>query len=442
MGFGFPSSSCVAEETRQAYRTPRSCGELPRKFLSQPDFHSVTQKLPKYQTKPLHCQLVLVNFPCARVHTPIRGTRKVFLALRPSPGDASAPAGRTSSITCTFFERAIQMAAHRQKSSSRKSIIAQIRKLSSELGRPPRREEFSVRTGISVYFVMRHFRRWSEALEQAGQQLYYHKVRRASDPMEDWGRVVRSLRKSPTVIEYRREGGLFAPRSFSRLFGHWSDVPQSFREFAATRPQWTDVVQILDACKKAPRRRWSSSGSFEHPNGPGPAEGAGDLAATRDGGGVATGDPVDFEHLRNAPVNESGVVFLFGIVSARLGYQIEAIQSRFPDCEARLKCDDGKWRRVRIEFEYESLNFVRHGHDVKGCDTIVCWKHNWPKCPVKVIELSSELARLAKAEKMPPRPPRRSKKHSPRRSKSPRRPSAHHNRTTGATRPKRRRQNR
>jgi hypothetical protein len=32
---------------------------------------------------------------------------------------------------------------------------------------------------------------------------------------------------------------------------------------------------------------------------------------------------------------------------------------------------------------------MAHGHDPKGCDIIVCWRHNWKKCPknLEVIEL-------------------------------------------------------
>jgi hypothetical protein len=26
-------------------------------------------------------------------------------------------------------------------------------------------------------------------------------------------------------------------------------------------------------------------------------------------------------------------------------------------------------------------------HDPKGCDLIVCWEHNWPECPLEVLEL-------------------------------------------------------
>ncbi len=49
----------------------------------------------------------------------------------------------------------------------------------------------------------------------------------------------------------------------------------------------------------------------------------------------------------------------------------------------------GKWQRVRIEFEYESRNFYKHRHSHKGCDVIVCWRHNWKECPrdLEVIEL-------------------------------------------------------
>jgi hypothetical protein len=42
---------------------------------------------------------------------------------------------------------------------------------------------------------------------------------------------------------------------------------------------------------------------------------------------------------------------------------------------------------VRIEFEFRSRTFRDHGHDPDGCDLIVCWEHNWPECPLEVVEL-------------------------------------------------------
>jgi hypothetical protein len=101
------------------------------------------------------------------------------------------------------------------------------------------------------------------------------------------------------------------------------------------------------------------------------------------------GEPFDRSPLTNAPMNELGVVLLFGMVAADMGFQVESLQGKFPDCEAKREVSPGKWQRCRIEFEYESKNFHLHGHDPKGCDVIVCWRHNWRECPaeLEVIEL-------------------------------------------------------
>jgi hypothetical protein len=46
-----------------------------------------------------------------------------------------------------------------------------------------------------------------------------------------------------------------------------------------------------------------------------------------------------------------------------------------------------RFQRLKIEFEKDSRNFQKHGHDPNGCDLIVCWEHNWPECPVEVLAL-------------------------------------------------------
>jgi hypothetical protein len=102
------------------------------------------------------------------------------------------------------------------------------------------------------------------------------------------------------------------------------------------------------------------------------------------------GEPFDRSPMTNAPVNELGVMVLFGMVAAGLGLQVESVQGKFPDCVAKRQVAPGKWQYLRIEFEYESKNFKLHGHDPKGCDMIVCWRHNWKECPaeIEVVELS------------------------------------------------------
>ena len=107
------------------------------------------------------------------------------------------------------------------------------------------------------------------------------------------------------------------------------------------------------------------------------------------GAGVVYGAPISFRGLRHAPINEQGVVFLFGMVSYEIGFIVEAVHAAYPDCEAKRCVDrrNERWQRVRIEFEFCSSNFRDHGHDPSGCDVIVCWEHDWPDCPLEVVEL-------------------------------------------------------
>jgi len=109
------------------------------------------------------------------------------------------------------------------------------------------------------------------------------------------------------------------------------------------------------------------------------------------------GTPIDFRDLRHAPINEQGVVYLFALVSRDLGFTVEAIGTKFPDCEAMRRVSSKKgdrWQRIHIEFEYYSSDFRKHGHKVEGCDIIVCWKHDWIECPIEVIELSDVIKKL------------------------------------------------
>lgn len=104
-------------------------------------------------------------------------------------------------------------------------------------------------------------------------------------------------------------------------------------------------------------------------------------------------DLINFRGLVYSPVNENGVIFIFGKVIEDLNMYIEEIKTGFPDCVGRRFTGRG-WKKVYIEFEYKSSHFRDHGHDPKGCDLIVCWEHDWPECPVEVIELKEEIKTL------------------------------------------------
>jgi len=106
------------------------------------------------------------------------------------------------------------------------------------------------------------------------------------------------------------------------------------------------------------------------------------------------GAAIDVHGLRHAPINELGVVLLFGMLAEQLGFVIEGVQQGFPDCEAKLRRQDGTYEGVRIEFEFRSSEFLRHRHDPLACDILVCWLHDWSDCPVEVIALSDVIERL------------------------------------------------
>jgi hypothetical protein len=116
------------------------------------------------------------------------------------------------------------------------------------------------------------------------------------------------------------------------------------------------------------------------------------------------GAPMSLPAMAYEPVNEMGVMVLFSMMAHQLGFVIESVQSAFPDCEAKIEVEPGRWQHFRIEFEYESRGFKQHGHDPSQCDLIVCWRHNWKNCPpnIQVLELSKLVAQLS--PRFTPRP--------------------------------------
>lgn len=183
--------------------------------------------------------------------------------------------------------------------------------------------------------------------------------------------------------------GKYSRNTFDR-FGKWIDVPDAFKKYAESNGEWEDVLNILDnASLKIKKKKPNLKKKARH---------VVDKKGLHDklNGRPIYGDSIDFRGLRHVPVNEQGVVFLFGMVDRELGYLVEATQSGFPDCEAKRKISRSKWQTVQIEFEYESRNFLEHGHDPEKCDVVICWKHNWPECPEKleIVALSKLIEKL------------------------------------------------
>jgi len=85
------------------------------------------------------------------------------------------------------------------------------------------------------------------------------------------------------------------------------------------------------------------------------------------------GELINFRGLVYSPVNEQGVVFLFGRILDDLNMYIEEVRIKCPDCVARRYTRKG-WELVYVEFEYLASNFIAHGHEKDKVDMIVCWE--------------------------------------------------------------------
>ena len=288
---------------------------------------------------------------------------------------------------------------------TREEIIAAIQTCARKLGRTPTRAELKKMAGVSLSRVKYLFRGMTFALREAGLD---PKGRGHLIPTDElllqWAQVVRKMGKLPGMLRYRSLGkSTHVP--FIRRYGSWHAVPGAFRKMAREKQiekEWKDVLAIIEAAHEAelhkkiacPGRRDRSLGAMSdemsqtEPETWNPRANEYSRRKLLPGRALA-GPPMDFAGLAHEPANELGVVFFFGTQAHALGFHVLTFQQDFPDCEAMREVRPGKWQRVRIEFEYESRNFVKHGHAHDGCDLIVCWRHNWAGCPksIEVVEL-------------------------------------------------------
>jgi len=276
--------------------------------------------------------------------------------------------------------------------SAKQHISDSIRAIARGLGRAPTRSEFVGLAEISEYSVSQCFSSWNDAVRSAGLHANTMNVSlEDSELLKDWGETVRTNRAIPARRAYRR-AGKYDPRTLERRFGPWSSLPDVFLNFAKDNPEWADVVALLPI--PALGQKHGSNDDSASPIPPKKTR----HVPLKDR--ATYGNPTHFRGLRQEPVNEQGVVLLFGMLAKELGYVIEAVQTGFPDCEAMRQVTPERWQRVHIEFEFESRNFRDHGHPSTGCDVIVCWRHNWDDCPqdIEVLELSNVVKSLSYSE--------------------------------------------
>src|ERR1017187_89422 len=90
------------------------------------------------------------------------------------------------------------------------------------------------------------------------------------------------------------------------------------------------------------------------------------------------GRPIKVHGMAYAPISENGVIYLFGRLAPRLGFNVERIHPHCPDC---IATHNGV--RKRIEFEFRASEFETHDHSPKKADMVVCWADDWGDRPKK-----------------------------------------------------------
>lgn len=267
----------------------------------------------------------------------------------------------------------------------REEILTEIRRVAEKLGvKQLARREFARHSRVSASTVRDTFASWNRAVQEAGLEPIVGHVPLSkkipdSDLLQEVIRLTQELGKKPSAREMA-------------AFGQYSKKPYIKR--------WGSFVKARDLAYRKlgfPEIATEATGGESVVSGdkPGPTELV--IPPThkpkerRVRKKIQFGEPIDFRGLRFAPVNEQGVVYLFGMISRELGFLIESIRTEYPDCEGkrRVSAREGRWEHVLIEFEYKSSRFQEHGHSPDKCDLIVCWIHDWEDCPLEVLELKS-----------------------------------------------------
>jgi hypothetical protein len=273
-------------------------------------------------------------------------------------------------------------ASERQRLPSREQCVSELTRVANALRRPHLTSaEYDKHGHLSSYRITRVFGTWHAALQEAGLVPSPRFIREVplSVLADDFLRASIDLGRVPTINQLTRRSK-HASHTFSGKHGGY----QTFKERAITH-LFSTPARIPPAIKRhfeaelarlLPGVSPSSEGSPAAPH--------------------RRGRTLNFRAFLYAPTSEHDVVQLFGSVADELGFEIVGNRSAFPDCEARRTRPGSRETLVRclIEYEFASSDYRRHKHPSTGCDLVVCWQHDWPECPIEVLELQTAIRKL------------------------------------------------
>ncbi len=213
---------------------------------------------------------------------------------------------------------------------TKQQIIEEIRRIAIDRGvKSLRQRDFTKHSKISLSTVRYHFGNWNDAVKEAGLiPIDPTDVIRKKELIDDSELLL-------DLIRLYKENGKEPTWSLINAKGKYSTKPY--------RDRWKSIKEaFLIAKQKFPER---ISSEIKKPDTEQqeiesikviPQTVKPKVTKKRR---IIFGEPIDFRGLRFAPVNEQGVVYLFGMISHELGFLIESIRTEYPDCEGK-RCFD------------------------------------------------------------------------------------------------------
>lgn len=278
---------------------------------------------------------------------------------------------------------------------TKEQILDEIKRIALKLGVTSlKRNDFQKNSRISLSTVSYHYGSWNKAVKEAGltptdneeilKSMHKKNIIEDSALLSELVRLYNDYNTIPTESLINSKGK-YSTRPYKKRWGNISNAFKTAqKEFNIDLKNYQEGVAIKvnndnnSLIERMPIIPETIKLNKQKPRN------------------VIYGEPINFRGLQYAPVNEQGVVYLFGMISLELGFLIESIRTGYPDCEGK-RCFDKinqQWEHVKIEFEYNSKNFIDHGHNPDECDIIVCWLHDWQDCPIEVLELKSVIKYL------------------------------------------------
>ncbi|MDI3464707.1 MAG: hypothetical protein OJF50_003528 [Nitrospira sp.] len=227
--------------------------------------------------------------------------------------------------------------------SEKEAIVEKLKSIAGDLNASSvPRHEFLRRTGLSERKVQRLFGSYNNLVVGAGLQPRAFPTADAPSYSNDelLAEVVRVIRLPDAKLTrvFFEQNAKFSSSVCERRFGGWVNTVKTAAELLDphkeeellrlvreyTVPPHPSRVQDSPSHNSQPHEIQEQQ---EHPG----------HEFIQTSSANVYGEFINFRGLQYAPVNEQGVVFLFGMLCKELGYIVEIVKPGFPDCEAKRR---------------------------------------------------------------------------------------------------------